>query len=609
MFNSSPFTINLSQRVLSEHEVSLLDKGLTFIPALKFVLLSDILDCQKRNLRNLKLRDFFSTCDRDFNPDLFENKFIHKSSWSPPFELLSLSTQQAIFDIQDLTSDLLDPRIVYRDDVPLVHLNGLIKDNLSSDERVALAHLSHDSSIVIKPADKGGAVVIMDKIAYISEAHRQLYNRKYYTRIERPLASDTVVAINAIISDLLDKGFISDKQFIYLSASMPSTSRAFYLLPKVHKAFNKWPSPTMPEGRPIVSDIHSETFHICEFIDFFLHPLATQHESYVKDTYDFIAHIRNQHISPEYLLVTGDLTALYTNMHIDRSLQVVASAFQSHPDPMRPDEQILKLLDICLRYNDFQFANEFFLQVMGTAMGKAFAPNLANLYLLEFDVAIRSGFPVSPHLFFRYIDDVFFVWPSSRERLHDFQCFLNSVIPDISISFTVRNRFIEFLDTIIYKDRTGMDTVLKTRVYFKSTDTHQLLHGLSFHPRHTCRGILKSQLIRFKRICSSKQEYIHAAHVLFRVLCNRGYNRTLFQRLKLQVWNSNVSYDNIVRNKHGGSSIWPIINFFDPVSTRITAHTRNHIAKLNIANSFKLISAYKIHKNLSKYLVHSKFTD
>lgn len=609
MFNLSSFTVNLSERCFSDSEVSLLDKGLTYIPTMKFIPLRDILACQERNLRNLKLRDFFANCDRDFNPDLFENKFLDRSVWTPPFELLSSSAQKAYFDICDLTSDLLNARIVHRLDKPFVHLTGLVTDNLSLDERHALHCLKHDNSIIIKPADKGGAVVIMDKVSYCSEAHRQLYNAKYYTRIERPLANDTVLAINAILSDLLDSHFISVKQFRYLQADVPSSTRAFYLLPKVHKPFHKWPSPNMPEGRPIVSDIHSETFHICEFIDFFLKPLATKHQSYVKDTYDFISRIRNQPVSSESLLVTGDLTALYTNMHIDRSLDVVAKIFAAHPDSSRPDEHLLKLLDICLRFNDFEFANEMFLQIMGTAMGKAFAPNLANLYLLDFDAAIRSGFVVSPQLFFRFIDDVFFVWPASENELHTFREFLNSVIPDITISFTVRHRLIEFLDTIIYKCDSRNSTVLKTRVFFKPTDTHQLLHGRSFHPRHTCRGILKSQLIRFKRLCSTKHEYNHASLVLFRVLCHRGYSRTLFQRLKLAVWHSNVSYDNIDRRKKTSShKIWPIINFFDPISARITAHTRTCIAKLNISNAFKLISAYRIHKNLSQHLVRSKFT-
>lgn len=93
-------------------------------------------------------------------------------------------------------------------------------------------------------------------------------------------------------------------------------------------------------------------------------------------------------------MVTGDITASYTNMHLVRALRIVENWFSSSPDPRRPDKQILQLLDICLRYNDFQFADEIFLRILGIAMGKAFAPNLANMYLLEFDNAVF--FLVSP---------------------------------------------------------------------------------------------------------------------------------------------------------------------------------------------------------------------
>jgi len=42
----------------------------------------------------------------------------------------------------------------------------------------------------------------------------------------------------------------------------------------------------------------------------------------------------------------------------------------------------------------------------------------------------------------------------------------------------------------------------KPEYFFKPTDTHQLLHGSSYHPKHTTKGILKSQILRFKRISS-----------------------------------------------------------------------------------------------------------
>lgn len=603
----SKFTINLSKRVFSDAEIALLDKGLTFIPTLDCIPLQLILDSHYRNIRNLKLRDFFQASDKVYDPSAFENRFVPTSVWLPPTKSLSSSVLDAVLNIEKDLSELITPSLVRKRNKLLVVTDKFPKHNLSHRELDALHALKHDPRIIIKPADKGGAVVIMDRDLYATEAKRQLYNTKYYKRIERPLASSTILLIDSILTDMFALGFISSKQFAYLHPVLPSQTRAFYLLPKVHKPRHKWPSFNMPEGRPIVSDCGSETYHICELVDYFLKPLANKHLSYVQDTYDFISKIRDVSVPPCSLLITGDITALYTNMNITRSLHVIKDIFASHPDPNRPDKHILQLLDICLRFNDFEFAGEIFLQILGIAMGKSFAPNLANVYLLDFDKAAISGFTVFPSLFFRFIDDVFLVWPGSEEQLVSYQDFLNNVIPDIKVTLISKKMITEFLDTLIYKHHVDDRAFLKTRVYFKSTDTHQLLHGRSLHPKHTCRGVLKSQLIRFKRICSTRSEFDHASFTLFRVLKNRGYSRSLFRRLKREVWLSNCSY--VFSRKHDKRAykLWPIINFFDPIGLKIMQRTRKRISALNISHAFKVVSAFKIHGNLAKLLTRSRF--
>jgi len=43
---------------------------------------------------------------------------------------------------------------------------------------------------------------------------------------------------------------------------------------------------------------------------------------------------------------------------------------EKYPDSKRPDEYILKLLEINLTKNDFEFDSKFYLQDKGTAMDK-----------------------------------------------------------------------------------------------------------------------------------------------------------------------------------------------------------------------------------------------
>ena len=292
----------------------------------------------------------------------------------------------------------------------------------------------------------------------------------------------------------------------------------------------------MPPGRPIVADVDTESSRVCAFIDYFLQPVSNRHPSYLKDTYHFIKKIRNFEVLPSDLLISADVESLYTNMRIDLIIDSIREAFRDFPDPTRPDEGILELLNLTLHNNDFEFDGEFYLQICGIAMGRKYAPSAANIYFRSFDNKAINDFHIKPKLYSRFLDDIFGVWPGTREELIQYQQFLNNLIPGIKVTFTVRDWVIEFLDTRVYKsiDSSGKCT-LQTKVYCKPTDTHQLLHRSSNHPTHTFQGIAKSQFIRFKRISSTRQDYFQAATMLVTDLTNRGYNQDNLRKLKRHI--------------------------------------------------------------------------
>lgn len=568
--------------------------------------MKDVLECQNRNFRAAKLKAFFGDDDGSYDPNLFNNRFLSKSTWEPPNKRLPRSFLNTLSKISDHTNLLVSKRLIHRQTGDLIKCKSTQKNNLSPSELTALHALKARTDLIIKPADKGGAVVCMSPTLYNLEGIRQLHNTDYYEHIDQRLCNDTVPRINSILERISDKGLISKRQLDYLSPSIPKYPRSFYLLPKVHKPRSKWPNQRMPEGRPIVSDCGSETDHISEFIDFFLNPLATNHPSYLKDTYDFLDKIRDKEVPQNSFIVTGDVTGLYTNMNIDRSINVVREAFASHPNLSRPDEEIIELLDIALKCNDFCFNNELFLQKCGTAMGKRFAPNLANLYLLAFDNAACTAFAIHPSLFFRFIDDIFFIWTGTKAQLIEYGIFLNTLIPGIKVTLNIKSNVNEFLDTTIYKQPLPNGTaLLKSKVFFKPTDTHQLLHGSSCHPRHTTKGILKSQFIRFKRLCSTELDFNYACKTLYSVLKTRGYSRSLFRRLKRFVWSNTFNFNSTrVRD----SNLFPIVNFFDPLSSRIMTHLKDSLSSLPLFKNTRIVKAFKIHKNLRKHLIKSSFT-
>ena len=60
-------------------------------------------------------------------------------------------------------------------------------DNLDREERTAIKTLKQNKDIIIKPTDKGAAIVVMDKTDYVGEAEGKLANQVHNKRLEEPV--------------------------------------------------------------------------------------------------------------------------------------------------------------------------------------------------------------------------------------------------------------------------------------------------------------------------------------------------------------------------------------------------------------------------------------
>lgn len=559
-------------------------------------------------IRNIKLKYHFRNVKNKFNPN--KKIFKNKSTWSPSFSSLSKNIRKTISIIHKQTlKRTFDNRFI-KDNSTKIKLNR--KPNLSPEELNSINLLRNNEEIIIKSADKGGATVIMDKENYIFEVNRQLNDTKYYKKINEPIYLDNAVEITRILNKLKIEKFIDEGQFEYLSGPVNPRPRIFYILPKIHKPINKWTIPgRMPEGRPIVSDVNSESYRTSEYIESFLSPLANKHASYLKNSYDFVNKIRNSVVPRECLIVTADISSLYTNMHHDRIISTVQRAFQNSPHPAaaRPDSLLLELLDFILKHNDFEFNNQNYLQTCGCPMGKIIGPSAANIYLIDFDYQAMNNFKIKPYFYFRYLDDIFFIWIGTVTELIEYETFLNSLIPDINLKFEYSAISGNFLDVTIFKEKINNCTTLQTKVYFKQTDTHQLLHRNSFHPRHIFKSILKSQLIRFKRLSSNFKDYILAGKILFDCLRSRGYSWTMMWNELKSIWFNYVDNINKIDNSAGSGEILPIIVPFDSIGQTLARDYRLSIINNTDLKHIKPIIAYQNHANLRKLLIRSKLNN
>ncbi len=226
--------VNLSNRILTPAQLSLLSKGLNFCPMPgspnKGELASDI-NTFKRNLR---LIAFFgenngsrpsSTATPDVNtgqvnqtPPCDHPDLRDKSRWTPPIGPLAFERLLFLIE-QDLGK--------YTPTPPK-------QNNLTRSERSALTELKAMSDIIIKPADKGSAVVILNKKDYIAEGMRQLSDKKFYKKLDTDPTEAYNDKIKEVVEQLCKDGEISEGLKRYLIVDTPRTPQ-LYLLPKIHK--------------------------------------------------------------------------------------------------------------------------------------------------------------------------------------------------------------------------------------------------------------------------------------------------------------------------------------------------------------------------------------
>ena len=475
----------------------LLNKGLSFIPAPQ-ISATPILEAANVFSRRLKLHNYFNNLNRGRN-SYQKTPFTGKSNWSPPDSRIDPDLLNCISDFTEEMSKL-DPKAE--------------KNNMSAEEKSALKELQNNSDLVFKKADKGSAIVVMDKKDYLFEGYRQLNNPHHYKPLENPIYPETAEEITTILKGLKDSFQISEKQYNYLKPPECPRPRRFYTLPKIHKAAESWTVPgKIPPGRPIVSDCNSESEKVAEYIDAFLKDKARQHPSYIKDTNDFVNKIKNLKIPIDALLISLDVESMYTNIDLKNGLDAVSSAFENH-EKTEIFYSVLKLLELSLKNNDFEFNDNFFLQIRGTSMGKKFAPHYADIFMAKFERDALEKCPLKPLIYLRYLDDIFIVWTHGEKAFAEFLTIFNSHQPPIKFKAEIHNNSIDFLDTTIFKCPEKFDTLL-TKVYFKPTDSHQLLFKTSFHPKHTFKGVLKSQIIRFYRICSREADFEDAWGILY----------------------------------------------------------------------------------------------
>lgn len=485
--------VNLSGITLLANEEKLLAKGLNFCPATGYFDEFQILRDLDNFARNLRLREYF--LDKPSNSQNTQTR--PKSDWTPNIQ-------------RDSCLDLYIAA-VQKDIVREYNRHLGKRDNLTKAERASLKSLSTRNDVIIKPADKGGAIVILSTEDYLREGYRQLSDSKFYEPLTGDPTPQQTHIVTSKLKELLDSGEITINEYNIMKPSDPTPGR-FYMLPKIHKAGNP--------GRPIISGIGTVTEPLSGYVDNLVRHIPTILSSHIKDTTHFLREVLHIKIPEGSYLVTLDVTSLYTNIPHNDGISSLIDMYELHRLPESPDGHVVATLTrLVLELNTFEFNSQYFRQISGTAMGTKMAPSYANIFMGKLESQYLSQCPLKPLFYKRFIDDIFFIWTHTEEELLRFIDNYNTVHPNIEFSHTYSQTEINFLDVTVAIEGNE----LTTKLYRKPTDLQQYLHYGSDHPRHCKNGIPYSQAHRYKRICKNETDFDDSARNLKKVLEEQKY--------------------------------------------------------------------------------------
>ena len=219
---------------------------------------------------------------------------------------------------------------------------------------------------------------------------------------------------------------------------------------------------------------HAQPLRFPGLLDIHLRPLVVKQQSYLRDTTDFVMFIEDLNsqgpLPTGSLLVTADVTALYTNIPHKDGLESCQKALDKRSNQSPPTRDLIQLLELVLTLNNFTFKDTYYIQVSGTAWGtsSSLIRQIIHGWSGERFVGLCS---VQNTLLKRFIDDIFFfIWTDSEENLMRFKRHLNNFHPTIkfTMDFSYLKRSLSRTLVEIKNNR------LSIQRYTKPIDAHLL---------------------------------------------------------------------------------------------------------------------------------------
>ena len=517
--------LNLSKRTLTDAELLVLDKGMSFVAT-----------STRQPPRQRELEKF----RRNINLHLYASlqPFANYKSVMSSITTSSFNPPEYLGEKNPLWTTLLkaaNPRT-----------GPPRRNNLSTELRAAWTSLRDNPETYLTTADKGGKPVLIPKEDYIREALRQLQDTSTYEELSQEKAKELLLELEkkktTLICNLFKGNLITrteQRRLVEETWEIPP----IYFLPKIHKPIN--PTSNTYPGRPIIGATSNMLKTLDVYISKLTSTLLRRIPNSLSDTTELLMGLEStpQPLPNSTTLFSADVESLYPSIpwtegteaarnFYNDNLHAVREWCDSHsllPPP--PANLFGEILSLILENNIFHFQNrKWFRQRSGTAMGCSISVFLANTFMAHRMRKLREDPPHQLRYLGRYIDDIVGIWDGNNE-IEIQNSFASVTDENIKLSWVFSQQTLVALDLRINLQNGR----ISTRTHTKPTDGHQYVHWTSAHPAHLLRSIPKAQLLRRKRNCSNENDFQEEAATLLKQFRARGYPQKVLKEALRQV--------------------------------------------------------------------------
>ena len=300
----------------------------------------------------------------------------------PPKEEYIAAIEQACHKLEEGKADEL--RVEVKN---LLKKAKTPRSNISREEFQAIKELKRDDSRIILTADKGVAMVVLNKEDYIMKA-KHLLNQPTYKKMTEDPTSKQKARLIKLLRNIKAEGDITEEQYKKMYPTGAGAPK-FYGLPKIHKQDTPL--------RPIVSSTGTVSYNTSKELARILKPSVGKSQHHLQNTKDFIQQLKEVKLQQDETIISYDLKALFTSVPIQPVLNIIKNRLENDQQLQQRTSmsvsQITSLLEYCLRSTYFVFQGGYYEQLEGAAMGLPLSPIIANMYMEEFEIRALSTPP------------------------------------------------------------------------------------------------------------------------------------------------------------------------------------------------------------------------